>query len=52
MNFMALKRENERKRSILVIDSFLKDSALTAVKRYTKGVPFVNRKHTKRVPFS
>ena len=52
MNFMALKRENVRKRSILVIDSFLKDSAFAAVKRYVKGVPFVNRKHTKRVPFS
>ena len=36
MHFMALKRENERKRSILVIDSFLKDSAFTAVKRYVK----------------
>ena len=45
-------RENERKRSILVIDSFLKDSAFTAVKRYMKKVPFVNRKHTKRLPFS
>ena len=52
MNFMALKRENMRKRSILVIDSFLKDSAFAAVERYVKGVPFVNRKHTKRVPFS
>ena len=32
MNLMALKRENEKKRSILVIDSFLKESAFTAVK--------------------
>ena len=41
MNFMALKRETERKRSVLVIDSFLKDSAFTAVKRYVKRVPFL-----------
>ena len=44
MNFKALKRENERKRSILVIDSFSKDSAFTAVKRFVKRVLFVNYK--------
>ena len=48
-----------RKRSIFVIDSYLKDSAFTAVKRgakfqtrYVTGVPFVNRRYTKGVPFS
>ena len=50
-----------RKRSISVIDSNLKDSAFTAVKRdakfktrYVKGVlvPFVNRRCTKGVPLS
>ena len=48
-----------RGRSIFVIDSYLKDSAFTAVKRdvkyltrYVKGVPFVNRRYTKGVPFS
>ena len=42
-----------------MIDSYLKDSAFTAVKRdakfytrYVKGVPFVNRRYTKGVPFS
>ena len=46
-----------RKRSIFVIDSHLKDSVFTAVMeakfyiRYVKGVPFVNRKYTKGVPF-
>ena len=46
------------KRSVLVIDFSLKDSAFTAVKwdakfqrRYVKGVPFVNRRYTKGVPF-
>ena len=41
-----------------VIDSYLKDSALTAVKRdpkfytgYVKGVPFINRRYTKGVFF-
>ena len=41
-----------------VIDSYLKDSALTAVKRdpkvyngYVKGVPFINRRCTKGVFF-
>ena len=45
--------------SIFVIDSYLKDSAFTAVKRdakfstrYVTGVPFVNRRYTKGVPFS
>ena len=50
-----------RKRSIVVIDSYSKDSAFTAVKRdakfqtrYVKGgsVPFVNRMFAKGVPFS
>ena len=48
-----------RKRSIFVIDSYLKDSEFTAVKRdakfytrYVKGVPFANRRYTRRVPFS
>ena len=47
-----------RKRSIFVIDSYLKDSDFTAVKRdakfltrYVKGVPFVNRGYMKGVPF-
>ena len=47
-----------RKRSIFVIDSYLKDSAFTAVKRdakfqtrYVKGVPFVNRRCKKRGTF-
>ena len=42
-----------------VIDSYLNDSVFTAVKRdpkfktrYVKGVPFVNRRCTKRVPLS
>ena len=42
-----------------MIDSYLKDSAFTAVKRdakfktrYVKGVPFVSRMYTKGVPFS
>ena len=45
-----------RKRSVFVIDSYLKDSTFTAVKRdaifqtrYVKGVPFVNRRYTKGV---
>ena len=48
-----------RKRSIFVIDSYLNGSAFTALKRdakflieYAKGVPFVNRRYTKGVPFS
>ena len=48
-----------RKRSISVIDSCLKDSAFTGVKRdakfqtrYVKGVPSVNRRYSKGVPFS
>ena len=48
-----------RKRSNFVIDSYLKDSEFTAVKRdakfwtrCVKGVPFVNRRYTKGVPFS
>ena len=46
-------------RSIFMIDSYLKDSAFTAVKRdakfYTRfvtAVPFANRRYTKGVPFS
>ena len=46
MNFWLCKNE---KRSIFLIDSDLKDSAFTAVKRdakffirFVKGVPFVN----------
>ena len=57
MNFWLYKVE---KRSIFLIDSYLKDSAFTAVKRdakfftrFVKGVPFVNgRSYTKGVPFS
>ena len=48
-----------RKRSIFVIDSYLNGSEFTALKRdakfltkYAKGVPFVNRRYTKGVPFS
>ena len=41
-----------RKRSIFVIDFYLNDSAFTEVKRDVKGVPFVNRRYTKGVPFS
>ena len=47
------------KHSIFVIDSYLNDSAFTAVKRdekfltrYVKGASLVNRKYTKGVPFS
>ena len=48
-----------RKRSIFVIDSYLNGSVFTALKKdakfltkYVKGVPFVNRRYTKGVPFS
>ena len=48
-----------RKRSIFVTDSHLKDDAFTADKRgakfytrYVKGVPVVNKRYTKGVPFS
>ena len=49
-----------RKRSIVVIDSYLKDSAFTAVKRDARlnkvcergSVPFVNTMFAKGVPFS
>ena len=51
--------KKSKKRSIFVIDCYLKDSAFTAVKRdakfltrYVKGVPFVNRRYTRVVPFS
>ena len=54
---MAVKKKT-RKIPSLVIDSYLKDGAFTAVKRdatfytrYVKGVPFVNRRHTSGVPF-
>ena len=47
------------KRFFCVTDSCLKDSAFTAVQRdaksqtrYVKGVPFVNRRHSKGVPFT
>ena len=43
-----------RKRSIFVIDSYLNGSVFTALRRdakflrkYVKGVPFVNRRYTK-----
>ena len=56
MHFIS--RKKLRKSPGFVIYSYLKDSALTAVKRdekfltrYVKGVPFVNRRYTKRVPF-
>ena len=56
MNFMALKsRENVLN---FEIDSYLYDSAFTAVKRdaksqtrYVKGVPFVNRRYMEGVPW-
>ena len=51
MNFMVL---HSRKRSVFVIDSYLNDSAFTAVKRdarYAKVVPFYIRRYTKGVPF-
>ena len=51
--------KKSRKRSIFMIDSYLKDSAFIAVKRdaksqtrYVKGVPFVNRRYMKGVTFS
>ena len=51
--------KKSRKHSIFMIDSCLKDSVFTAVKRdaksqtrYVKGVPFVNRRYTKGIPFS
>ena len=53
---MALKKS--RKCSIFVIDSYLKVSAFTAVKRdakfqprLAKGVPFAYRRYTKGVLF-
>ena len=56
MYFIALKKL--RKSPGFVIDSYLKDSVFTAVKRdekfltrYVKGVPFVNRRYTKGVSF-
>ena len=51
---MAIKKS--RKLCGLVIDSYLTDIALTAVKRdakfgtrYVKGAPFVNRRYSKEV---
>ena len=56
MHLMAVKKS--KKCSEFVIDSYLKDSAFTSVKRdakfstrYVKGVPFFNRRYTKGVPF-
>ena len=56
MHFISLK--TLRKLPGFVIYSYLKDSALTAVKRdetfltrYVKGVPFVNRRYAKGVSF-
>ena len=47
-----------RKRSDFVSYSYFKDTGFTEVKRdgksqtnYVKGVPFVNRRRSKRVPF-
>ena len=52
------KKAKSRKSFIFVIDSYLKGSAFTAVKRdakfstrYVKGVQFVHRRYTKGVPF-
>ena len=56
MHFIS--RKTLRKLPGFVIYSYLKDSALTAVKRdekfltrYVKGVPFVNRRYAKGVSF-
>ena len=56
MHIMAVKEP--RKLSGFVIYSYLKESAFTAVKRdaklqtrSVKGVPFVNRRYTKGLPF-
>ena len=56
MHFMIVKKS--RKRSGFVIYSFFKDSAFTAIKReenaltrYVKGVAFINKRHTKGLPF-
>ena len=53
-NRLILWPHKVRKRSIFVIDSYLSNSAFTAVKRaakfqtrYVKGVPFVNSRYTK-----
>ena len=56
MNFMALW---SKKNSIFVIDSYLKDSAFTAVTRdakfwtrYVEVVPFANKRHRKGTSFN
>ena len=52
---MAVKK---KKIPSLVVDSYLKDGAFTAVKRdarfytrYVRGVPFLNTSYTSGVPF-
>ena len=59
MRFMPLK--SREKVLILRFIHVFKNIAFTAIKRdakpssklgYVKGVPFVNRRHTKGVPFS
>ena len=56
MHFMAVKKS--RKRCGFLIYSYFKESAFTAVKRdakfyarYVRGVPFVNRRCMKGLPF-
>ena len=51
MEFVALFYFKSGKRSIFVIDSYLKGNAFTAVKRDAKFL-FVNRRYTKGLPFS
>ena len=51
MEFVALFYFKSGKRSIFVIDSYLKGNAFTAVQRDAKFL-FVNRRYTKGLPFS
>ena len=48
-----------RQRSIVLTNSYVKDSAFTAAKRnakfltkYAKGVPFLSKRYAKELPFS
>ena len=59
MHFMAVKKSTKRFDFVIFLYIYFKYSALfTAIERmqksklrYVKGVPFVNRRHTKGVPF-
>ena len=58
LSFLFSPRRQSAPESLIVGYSYPKDSAFTAVKRdakflsrFVKGVPFVNRKYTKGLPF-